>query len=88
MKKSASEPTLEQLRLAEGLSQEELALALGVTDQTISNWEVGKTQPKLTLDQWITYWSTLKCTPEQLRTAAVQSWTHPAKSRRRKPRST
>lgn len=36
-----------QLRKKEGLSQESLAEKLGVTRQTISNWELGQTTPDL-----------------------------------------
>ncbi len=36
-----------QLRKKEGLSQESLAEKLGVTRQTISNWESGQTTPDL-----------------------------------------
>jgi DNA-binding XRE family transcriptional regulator len=34
-----------------GLTQRQLAQAIGVTDQTISNWERGIYEPKLTLRQ-------------------------------------
>ena len=34
-----------QLRKKSGLSQEELGEEVGVTRQTISNWELGETQP-------------------------------------------
>lgn len=34
-----------KLRKEKGYSQEELAEKLGVTRQTISNWELGSTQP-------------------------------------------
>ena len=34
-----------------GLTQRDVALAVGVTVQTISNWETGLYQPKLTLPQ-------------------------------------
>lgn len=35
-----------ELRKKKGLSQEELASQVGVTRQTISNWELGETEPK------------------------------------------
>ena len=34
-----------------GLTQREIAAAVGVTVQTVSNWETGLYQPKLTLPQ-------------------------------------
>ena len=36
-----------KLRKEKGYSQEDLAEKLGVTRQTISNWELGSTQPNL-----------------------------------------
>ena len=35
-----------ELRKKKGISQEELATQVGVTRQTISNWELGETEPK------------------------------------------
>lgn len=39
---------LQALRRARGLSQEQLALALGVSRQAISKWENGESAPTLT----------------------------------------
>ncbi len=39
---------LRQRREELGLTQRDLALALGKTDQTISNWETGIYEPKMT----------------------------------------
>ena len=38
---------LQQLRMDAGLTQEQAAEALGVTRQTVSNWENGKTWPDI-----------------------------------------
>ena len=38
---------LRDLRRRRGMSQQELALALGVSKQTISNWEVGRKVPRM-----------------------------------------
>jgi DNA-binding XRE family transcriptional regulator len=40
-----------QLRESLGLTQRQLADAIGVTDQTVSNWERGVYVPRLTLRQ-------------------------------------
>lgn len=40
------EYTLKQWRNIRGVSQEQLAEAIGITNQTISNWETGKTNMK------------------------------------------
>ena len=37
--------TLYELRKRKGMSQEELAGLLGVSRQTVSNWELGETSP-------------------------------------------
>lgn len=39
------------LRKALGLTQREVANALGITDQAVSNWERGVYEPRLTLRQ-------------------------------------
>lgn len=40
-----------KFRQALGLTQKQVADAIGVTDQTVSNWERGVHEPKLTLRQ-------------------------------------
>lgn len=39
------------LRLEAGLTQRDIAEALGVSEQTVRNWEQGKHSPKLTIPQ-------------------------------------
>jgi putative transcriptional regulator len=39
------------LRVKAGISQQELAASLGVTQTTISRWETGKANPQLTIRQ-------------------------------------
>lgn len=41
------EITLKACRINAGLTQVQLADAIGVTPLTISNWELGKTEPSL-----------------------------------------
>ena len=45
-----------------GLSQKQLADELGVKVQTIGNWEGGRANPKLDLDQTFKFCSLLKVT--------------------------
>lgn len=35
-----------------GVQQKDIAAALGVSEQTVSNWMTGRTQAKLTLSDW------------------------------------
>jgi DNA-binding XRE family transcriptional regulator len=42
------ESSLRKRREELGLTQRNIALALGKTDQTISNWETGTYEPKMT----------------------------------------
>lgn len=58
-----------KLRERIGITQKDVADRLDVTDQSVSNWEIGKHEPKLTIEQWINYYHLLKCTPEDLRDA-------------------
>lgn len=39
--------TIKHLRVEKGINQEQLAEALHVTRQAVSNWETGKTQPDI-----------------------------------------
>jgi DNA-binding XRE family transcriptional regulator len=43
---------LRRLRTLRRMTQQDLADSLGVSTQTISNWETGQTKPKLTLADW------------------------------------
>ncbi|EGJ33693.1 MULTISPECIES: helix-turn-helix transcriptional regulator [Moorena] len=58
--------TLLKLRQQVGLTQRELAEALGVTQKTISIWERGKMQPKLSFWQTKLMMEKLNCTLDQL----------------------
>lgn len=57
---------LAKLRQKAGLTQQELADALGVTQKTISIWEKGSVEPKLSLRQTKTLMDVLNCTFEEL----------------------
>ncbi len=54
------------LRTSRRISQQDLAIALGVTTHTVSNWEVGRTEAKLTPKQFKTLLKILQIPPEQL----------------------
>lgn len=57
---------LKKLRVLQNLTQQDLADALGVSIETVSNWERGKTIPTLTIPQFKTLLRMLKVTPEEL----------------------
>ncbi|MFE1744822.1 helix-turn-helix transcriptional regulator [Coleofasciculus sp. H7-2] len=60
------ESPLRQRREELGLTQRDIALALGKTDQTISNWETGMYEPKLTPREIKALCRLLKWTLEEL----------------------
>ena len=49
------------LRKQHNLSQRDIAHALGITDQTVSNWEQGRSEPRLTIRQVILLCRILEC---------------------------
>lgn len=55
-----------RLRRSRDLTQKQIADALGVTVQTVSNWEVGRADPKLTIRQFKTLLRLLQCSAEEL----------------------
>lgn len=57
---------IEEVREKAGKTQREVANALGVTDQTVSNWENGVRQMKLTIRQTISLCQVLNCSLEDL----------------------
>jgi DNA-binding XRE family transcriptional regulator len=58
--------TLVKLRQEAGLTQQDLANAIGVTQKTISIWEKGTVEPKLSLRQTKILMEVLNCTFEEL----------------------
>lgn len=48
-------------RKQRGLSQRDIAYALGITDQTVSNWEQGRCEPRLTIRQVVSLCRILEC---------------------------
>ena len=72
------------LREKRGLTQREIAQALDVTDQTISNWENYRSEPKLTIGQTLKLCQILQCSLEELAEIAEQI-SHQVKSRRQDP---
>jgi DNA-binding XRE family transcriptional regulator len=63
---STKESPLVALRSKVGLTQEELALQLGVTDHTVRNWEKGRSEAKLTLRQVKKLCELLQCSVQDL----------------------
>jgi len=65
--------TLTKLRQRAGLTQQELASAIGVTQKTISIWEKGSVEPKLTFEQTKLLMEVLNCTLDELIAAIKHS---------------
>lgn len=57
---------LTKLRKRLGLTQKQVADAIGVTDQTVSNWEAGRFEPRLTISQTQALCRVLQCPLEEL----------------------
>ncbi|MEP0829751.1 helix-turn-helix transcriptional regulator [Microcoleus sp. AS-A8] len=55
-----------QLRKNRDLTQKQIADALAVTVQTVSNWEVGRAEPKLTIRQFKALLKILQCSVDEL----------------------
>ena len=49
------------LRKQRNLSHRDIAQALGITDQTVSNWEQGRSEPRLTIRQVVLLCGILDC---------------------------
>lgn len=60
------ESALVRLRRSRNLTQKQIADALGVTVQTVSNWEVGRVEPKLTIRQFKVLLKILECSVDEL----------------------
>lgn len=58
--------SLMHLRTLQHLTQKELADALGVTENTVANWERGRAVPKLTPSQYKILLRVLQIDPEDL----------------------
>ena len=58
--------TLAGLREEARLSQKDLGDILGVTDQTVSNWEKNRSIPRLTVRQVVELLAALPCTLTEL----------------------
>lgn len=54
------------LRKRINLTQRQLAKAVGVTEQTISNWETGLSEPLLTIPQTLALCKALRCSLDKL----------------------
>jgi len=55
-----------KLRTLRFITQKELADALGVTKNTVANWERGRAVPRLTPVQYKTLLNMLQISPEEL----------------------
>lgn len=66
MVKNLKNSAFMSLREEASLTQRQLAELVGVTDQTVSNWETGKSIPTLSPVQMLKLCCALNCTLEQL----------------------
>lgn len=66
METPEQESALAKLRRIHDVTQKQVADALGVTIQTVSNWEVGRVEPKLTIRQLKALLRILQCSIDEL----------------------
>jgi transcriptional regulator with XRE-family HTH domain len=66
MAESAKGNTFVSLRKEKNLTQRDIALALGISEDTVANWERGRSIPKLTIPQIKRLCSVLEKPIEQL----------------------
>lgn len=57
---------LMRLRKRLKLTQKQVADAVGITDQTVSNWEAGRFEPRLTISQIQALCRVLQCSLDEL----------------------
>ncbi|WP_315862891.1 MULTISPECIES: helix-turn-helix transcriptional regulator [unclassified Thermosynechococcus] len=69
MQKDENVLTLKKLRRRSGLTQTQLANHLGLRQGTISDWECGKTQPRLSPTETHNLCQLLGCTLDELKEA-------------------
>ena len=62
----SSGENIAKLRKKQKLTQRRVAIAVGVTDQTVSNWETDVYQPHLTPAQTLALCKILQCSLEEL----------------------
>lgn len=63
---SDEESPLKELREAANLTQEQLAVQLGVSTSTLRRWENGDVEPAMTREQWETFCSAVGIPFEKL----------------------
>jgi transcriptional regulator with XRE-family HTH domain len=64
--------TLAKLRKRAGLTQRQVADALGITNKTVSEWERGIGEPHLTISETQRLMDVMQCTFEELLEATSQ----------------
>lgn len=62
----AGDNLLVQMRKRVSLTQRQVAEVVSVTVQTVSNWETGRSEPKLTPEQTLLLCRILQCSLEEL----------------------
>jgi DNA-binding transcriptional regulator YiaG len=77
---------MEALRERAGLTREDVATALEVSETSIRNWETGRTEPTMTPTKYLKALALLHCTPEELAAAVEKSLSQRHKRRPGRPK--
>lgn len=64
---------MEALRQRAGLTREDIAKGLEVSETSVRNWETGRTEPTMTPTKYLEALNLLQCSPEEFAAAAEKS---------------
>lgn len=77
---------MQALRERAGLSREEVAFRLVISETSVRNWEAGRTEPTMTPQKFLELLDLFKCTPQELAVATEISMTQRRKRRPGRPK--
>lgn len=70
---------MEALRERVGLTREDVARLLDISETSIRNWETGRTEPTMTPAKYVAILNVYQCSPQELADATQKSSDRPRK---------